>query len=299
MNHGQPHARAETLERVLRLTANAVAGGLAPVAHLAALRRLAIADGAALGNDPMRLLASEAGSSFRGELPLNYAQALLSDWSEAWWAPGNRARLRLLLADELFTAGREMCNLPAMVIAVPALAELLQYETADALARLRLLWSLRPHRPWQAWSEAQTIFELVDDKKLTLPLLERYPDLLWLDSGPLVLFITGAGIIIEGVVFSARPRTVNMKMRRQGRDVNYELVVGEHGFYVEQDPHEMVDALDRWFDYLFDAFLPQIAGAYQWQPPEDVKPLQFQEAAACPECGRLSIPRLGQSGTPL
>jgi hypothetical protein len=296
---GQRGARAESLERVLRLTANSVAGGSAPVAHLAALRRLAIADAAAAGEDAMRILAAEIARCFRGELPLTYAQSLLTGWPDAWWKPGNRARLRILLADEAFTAGREMCNVPALSIAAPALAEALQAQDGDALARLRLLWSLRPHRPWQPWSEAKTVFELVDDPRLSRPVLERHPDLLWLDPGNLVLFITGQGIVFENTLFTSRPQSVNMKIRRQGREVYYEVIIDEHRFAVAHDPHELIDALDHWFDYHFQAFLPQVAGVYQWQPPDDIKPLQFQEAVACPECGRLCIPKLGQPGTPV
>src|SRR5205807_265477 len=163
MNHGTAAARAGTLDRVVRLTENAVAGNAAPLSHLAALRRLEIADKAAGGHDPVGEVAAALARCLEGELPLIFAQQLLAAWEATWWTAGNLTRLRVLLCDHAFEEGLEFADLLAAGRAAPALGSVLQLENAGALAQLRLLWSMRPRRPWDGWSNAIPVFELAKD----------------------------------------------------------------------------------------------------------------------------------------
>src|SRR5262249_7989970 len=153
VGRGQPDLRAPSLKRVLDLTEKAVADAAALLPHLAALYRLAAADAAALGRDPVPLVAAQIGRCFLGKLPITYAQWLLEEWEGLWWTGGNLARLRVLLCDRAFEAGLEVLDLLEAGHAAPALGDVLEISNTDALAQLRLLWSLRPRRPWDRCGE--------------------------------------------------------------------------------------------------------------------------------------------------
>src|SRR5439155_19111415 len=80
IGRGRPDARQEQLERVLAGVEQAVAAGTVPLAHFAALQRLAVADAVAAGRDPVSLVVDQIGRCFDGRLPLAYAQWLLAEW---------------------------------------------------------------------------------------------------------------------------------------------------------------------------------------------------------------------------
>src|SRR5262249_33831586 len=179
-----PPAYQEALPRLVALTEKATAEGRRVVRHLAALRRLVVADAAAAGDDPIPLLAAQVGRCFEQRLPPDFAEELLADWPASWRTPGNCARLRLLVGDHAFAGGLEMRHLAEAGAIAPALAELLRTDDPADLARLRLLWSLRAGRPWDRCGPAHTAFELAAEPD-TGKLLTDYPDLLLHQTVPL------------------------------------------------------------------------------------------------------------------
>ena len=111
ISHGRPETRRQELDRALDTIERAVAAGTAPLAHFAALQRLAVADAVATGNDPVLMVVDQVGPCFEGRLPLAFAQWLLAEWEGSWWTSGNLARLRVLLCDRAFEAGWELVDL--------------------------------------------------------------------------------------------------------------------------------------------------------------------------------------------
>ena len=103
--------RAPLLTALLKRTEDAVVAGLGPPGCLAALRRLMVEDAAAVGADPVPLVADQIARCFEGRLPLAYAEHLLAGWRSPWWTAGALVRLRVLLCDHAFEAGFEVSNL--------------------------------------------------------------------------------------------------------------------------------------------------------------------------------------------
>ncbi len=106
--------------------------------------------------------------------------------AHAWSA---RARLRILVADQAFEAGFEVADLLGAGQMAPALAALLRISDPDGLAALRLLWSLRPTRPWFRCGLSRTVFELATEPQ-SAELLASYPDLLLVQDSPELPLIT-------------------------------------------------------------------------------------------------------------
>ena len=297
IGHGQPKVREQELDRVLDLVERAVAAGTVPLAHFAALQRLAVADAVAAGHDAVPLVVDQVKHCFHGRLPLTFAQVLLAEWEGSWWTPGNLARLRVLLCDSAFEAGWEVADLLEVGLIAPALGDVLKTSDPQALAQLRLLWSLRPSRPWGTWSEAATVFQLALDSDNGSAWLHNYPDLLLLDEGGPAIIVSGRGLVFQGTLFTEPPANIETKGRRAFDGVEYELTVGAHHFRLVTDPTALVARLEHWFRYHFQEFLPQVDGVRAWQAPQGSKSAQFQEPVACPECRRLLLPRAGRLGT--
>jgi hypothetical protein len=257
---------------------------------------LAVADAAAAGHDPVPLAVDQVSQCFDGRLPLAFAQWLLAEWEGSWWTAGNLARLRVLLCDRAFGAGWEVDDLLEAGLMAPALEEVLQTADANGLAQLRLLWSLRPSRPWAVWSEALTVFELAEDPDAGRGWLRKYPDLLLLDEGRPAVIVCGRGLVFQETLFTEWHRNIQMRARHDFDGLEYELTVGEHHFHLISDPAGLVGRLEHWFHYYFGEFLPQVNGVRAWQAPEGSKSTQFQEITACPECRQLLVPRAGQVG---
>jgi hypothetical protein len=296
MNHGQAEVRAASLSRALLDVEQAIAARSAPLGHLAVLRRLEAEDAAKLGHDPVTLVADQVARCFRGELPLVFAQKVLEEWESRWWTNGNLGRLRVLLCDRAFEAGLEVRDLLEMAPAAQALAEVLQTDQPQGLAQLRLLWSLRPRRPWDNVGDPLTVFELAAEPERGEPALAKCADLLLIDRDTPSLLVCGRGVIYRDILFSEAPRRVEIKVRRDFDGVEYELLLGDHRLPFVHDPGPVTVRLQRWFRYQFEEFLPQVADVDAWQTPPGSKPLSSPDAVACPECGRLLITRRGEVG---
>ncbi len=291
-----PLDKQAALEPVLQATEQAVAAGLRPVAHLAALRRLALEEDATRGRDLVALVVEQLARCLEGKLPLIFAERLLAGWETAWWTPGNRARLRVLLCDRAFEAGWEVRDLMELGQTAPALAEVLRTADPNGLAQLRLLWSLRPGRPWDRCGPATTIFELAPDADLGRPLLANQENLLLVDPTAPAVLLTGSGVIFQDLLFGELPRTLEVQAARERGGNTWVLRVGDQSFSFAEDPTPILERLEAWFRYLFNQFLPAVASVYSWQTPGAVKAAVVEEQAPCPECRGLLLPRAGAVG---
>jgi hypothetical protein len=304
-----PRPRPELLRDLILRTEPAVGNGEGPAGHLATLWRLLIEQTAASGEDPLKLLVEQIGRCFEGGLPLAFAQHLLAGWSSAWLTAGMRARLRILVCERAFEAGFEVRNLLDAGHTAPALGLLLRCQEPRALAGLRLLWSLRPSKPWERLGEVQTVFELAA-RHSSLDLLGRQPDiLLWRDypewveaadvwagrSSRAQVSLSAGGVWLQDVCFTDPPRQVEVMTRSTGSS----LRLGERVFQSPTDLEELARVLERWFRYAFHDFLPQLAGVEGWQSPDRAAILRVWGAVPCPECSRYLLPRVGEVGLAL
>jgi hypothetical protein len=303
--HGRPAVRRETLGRLLPLTERVVGAGFGAARHLAALRRLAIADAVRQGKDRVQLVVAEVRRCFGGKLPLAYAEGVLAGLDADGWRGGDLARLRVLLCDVAFEAGFELRDLIEAAETAPSLGLVLQIEDTEALARLRLLWSLRASRPWDRIGEAATVFDLASDTAEN-DLLGRYPDLLLRDSlpsrfaadgdgGTASILTCSRGVVLRGVVFMRSPHAVSVVTR----DFRHELVIDGHRFRFGSDPEAVASRLERWCRYHFGEFLPAAGDAHRWRSPHATAVLRAWGTVRCPDCGRPLLPRVGEVGVPL
>ena len=280
--HGRVELRAEVVQRVLNDTKKAVAAGTGSVAHLAALWRLAAADTARTGGDPVLLVVTQAGHYFDSKLPLAFAEHLLSGCRHDAWAAAHLERLRVLLCERAFEAGLEVRDLTAIGQAAPALGDILRTHDADNLARLRLLWSVRPRRPWDRHGDALTAFDVAVDRAAGSRFLQAYPDLLLLVRQPPVL-LCGRGLVFQGQLFREPPRRADIKLS---------LPLDDPSSHLADDPEQLRDRLERWSRYYFQEFLPEVAAVHHWQAP-NAPSLTTQVAVRCPECRRALLTRAG------
>jgi len=317
--------REALLPDLLRRTESALAMGLAPPGHLAALRRLMVEDAAARGADPVPLIVDLLARCFAARFSLRFADHLLAGWETGdeqdcesvprWWTSGNRARLRVLLCDRAFEAGFEVRNLLDAGQNAPALGHLLgvspgtgEHKEKAYLAALRLLWSLRPVRPWDRCGEPLTVFDLAADPQHS-ELLGRFPDLLlwhlepnWLvaapgdtEPKPVQILFCLRGIFLQGVLFAEPPSVVEVNARWRYND----LIIGEQRFRSPASLDMLALRMERWFRYAFSDFLPNLPRVEKWQAPDRLAILRAWGAVACPECHRQLLPRVGQVGIAL
>jgi hypothetical protein len=297
------------LWRLLKATEQAVQRGTAPPGHLAALVRLWIEKEADEDNDTIPLVASWVARTFEGKLPLAFAQHLLEEWAAPWWNRGNRARLRILLCDRAFEAGFEVKNLLDAGENAPALGAVLKTSQPRALAALRLLWSLRPTRPWDRLGEAQTAFELAGNPNRADLLADQTDLLLWTEEpacpvvaeggqarmGPATIRFTTAGVWLQDILFPIPPRVFEVRLKSSG----CEMHLGREVFHSQVDLDPLSRQLERWFRYVFHEFLPQVDRVLTWQAPERAALLRAWGAVPCPECGRFLLARAGEVGIAL
>jgi hypothetical protein len=300
--------RAPLLPELVKRTENALVGGLAPPGHLAALRRLLIEDAVSRGADPVPLVVDLLARCFEGRLSLRFAEHLLADWRTRWWTAGNLARLRVLLCDRAFEAGFEVRNLLDAGQSAPALGAVLATANISGLAALRLLWSLRPTRPWDRCGDPLTVFDLAADSQHA-DLLGHSPDLLlwqeepdWLIAAPdedepeaARIALCLRGVLLQDVLFTEAPRVVEVNSRWRYSD----LVLGDHRFRSPGQLDALALRMERWFRYAFSEFLPELPRVEKWKAPDRTAILRAWGAVACPECRRSLLPRVGEVGIAL
>src|SRR5262249_31909475 len=174
-------------------------------------------------------------------------------------------------------------------------------------AALRLLWSLRPTRPWDRLGDVKTAYELAADAALAEPLSEQGDLLLYLrDESCLVgeeektptaatVRLTTLGVWLQGVLFRIPPREVGVRLRGSGST----LTMGYDRFHGPEDLEPLSRDMERWFRYGFHEFLPGVDRALTWQSPDRAAILRAWGAVPCPECGRHLMPRAADVGMAL
>jgi hypothetical protein len=299
----------DLLRELVHVTERALLAGEGSPGHLALLRRLLIEAAVGEGEDPVPLVAQQLARCFRGRLPLAFAQHFLEDWASDWWTPGNLARLRVLLCDRAFEAGFEVGNLLDAGQSVPALGVVLRSGQAEDLASLRLVWSLRPTRPWDRCGEVSTAFELAADPDFEQELADHPDVLLWQEHpqwpsvadgwlgamGPTQVLLVGKGVLVQEVLFTDPPRVVEVRTKSAG----CEMRLGTYLFRGPDDLDPLARHLERWFRFAFHDFRPQLKRVQTWQSPDRAAILRSWGAVPCPECGRFLLARLGQVGIAL
>ncbi len=283
-------------------------GGAAP-GHLAPLVRLQAEMAAASGDDPIAAVERWVGRCFEGKLPLSFAQRLLEEWATGWWTVGQVARLRARLCDRAFEAGFEVQGLLDAGNNAPALGAVLGVDSPRELSGLRLLWSLRPARPWDRLGDARTAFELAEDPAW-LSVFEAHPGvLLWQEDPHSALadetselplraaeiVLTAEAVWVQGEPFTAPPRVFEVRTRAQAT----ELRLGGRVFRSPNDLEPLARLLERWFRYAFHEFLPGVDKARGWVSPDRSALLRAWGAVPCPECRRHLLPRVGAVGVGL
>ncbi len=291
IGHGQPISRAAILARVVNDTEKAVTAGTVPVTHLAALWRLVMEDKARMGDDPVQLAVDQAGRSLEGELPLSFAEKLLAHPENLLKGLSCQTRLRILLCDRAFEAGFEVRDLTKLANAAPFLAQALRVSDTNGLAGLRLLWSLRPRRPWDDLGPADTAFELAARAREDNLLLEKYPDLLLAAGDGRELYLCSRGLVFRGEVFTQFPRSIEVK--RKWIFGGFELIVGDRRFQCVQDPGPIVQQMERWFRYYFGDWVHQVKDVFNWRSPGLPPNFRLEKTYACPGCRRELCPRTG------
>jgi hypothetical protein len=307
---GRPVVRERVLEQVLTATEQAVVSNPAALHHLAALHGLAIADAVEGGGDPVELLAAQLGRCFEGKLPLAFGEQLLAGCRSDWRTRANLARLRVLLLDRAFETGFEVANLLAAGQSAPILGNMLGTADPGGLARLRLLWSLRPRQPWDRCGECETAFTLAATVEGGA-VLGRYPDLLLYQAGSsssdhrpgmprrLEIIICGRGIAVEDTLFTEPVRTIDVQTKRVAAGERHVLTLGEHRFVFRGDADEVVRQVDQWFRYYFNEFVAQTMEVYRWRSPHVAAILRAWGTVPCPECQRTLVARAGEVGIAL
>src|SRR5262249_38405058 len=292
---------AQPLAEVLRITEKEVADHPEALHHLAALRALVIADAVELGADPVALTATQVGRCFAGRLALPYADKLLSLWRREWRTRANLACLRVLLLDRAFEAGFEVRDLLAVAQTAPELGKFLGAGDPGGMARLRLLWSLRPRRPWDRCGDAETAFGMAETSD-GRPILGKHPDLLLHLPGSvtgtdqpaesLEIIVSGRGVTIGGKLFSEPVQTI--EARPEG--AAHLLLVGEERFTLTGSPDEAAGQIERWLRYYFNEFVPLVPEVYRWRSPHAAWILRAWGSVPCPECRRPLLVRPGDVG---
>jgi hypothetical protein len=254
---------------------------------------------AQLGEDPLPLIVAQVGRCFDGVLPLNFAGQMLHEWVAPWWTTGNLARLRALLCDRAFEAGLEVQDLVEIGRGVPSLGAALQTNEPDILAHLRLLWSLRPTRPWDRFGKNASAYELAPEPASSRGLLAKYPDLLLTFEGWPAIHLCAGGLVFMDRLFPQLPLTIEVLSRHMFRDKGFELVLDNHVFKFPEEPEALARKLERLFRFWDQDIGPRIQGVMRWRSPVVSKSLRAQNAVGCPECHKPVLARRGEVGISL
>jgi hypothetical protein len=293
---GRAEVRAEALKQLRQQTETAVASAHGPVRHLAALWRLTAEDLARAGSDPVPLLVAQAGRCVDGKLPLSFIGEILHDWDAPWWTTGRRARLRVLLCDRAFEAGLEVQDLMEIGRVTSSLGAALKTDDTEGLAHLRLLWSLRPNRPWDRFGKTATVFEQAADAETSETRLAKYPDLLFTVEENPIMHVCVRGVVVQEEIFTAPPRTIEVVSRQLLLQAGHELILDERSFFLPDDPEPVARRLERLFRYFFHEFRGLVPAVSRWRSPAVSRTLRAQNAVPCPQCRQPVLVRRGEVG---
>jgi hypothetical protein len=300
IGRGDPHVRARSLRRLVDRTGRAIRAGMAEPGQLLALQRLVVADAEPVGGDVVQTLAEAATAWLVGAQCPAAADDLLSDDLLTGLSRGHRARLRVLLVARSFAAGLGVWDLHGLGRAVPQFGRVIDHEDTDGLARLRMVWDLRPVRPWQRCGPAATVFELANYPMLGAQHLETAPDLLLfqpLPAGdePVHLLACGRGLIVGGALLHEWPTTIDTRPLPLSKGGGYEMRFGGRSIQVHGNPDDLVRRVAAWAEYWFNDFLPWIGNALT-SSGDGVAGTIDSLAVTCRACGTSFFARGGDVG---
>jgi hypothetical protein len=287
---GNVNARAEVLQEA-RLVADKAARsdpGLAVCAG--AVARLAIEE--LEERDPMVALVGQVARCFEGKMPLGYAGGLLRRSSGSRSLEAERRRLRVLLCARAFDMSLEVRDLLALGCACPELGAVLKVEHGDALVQLRLLWSLRPGRDWEAAGAATAVFD-VAQRAEGESLLAKHEDLLLTVRGSPPVHVCCDGVWLQNECFTEEPEQVKIVARGRHAGGGYELTVGDRRLRFAEDPTSAAEQLERWLAWYVREFLPQLSAVRGRRSGAAMARLLERSGVECAECHRRVLPRVG------
>jgi hypothetical protein len=311
VTEGTVDVNKEALQRLLEITQKAAVAGAGVMRHLGALWRLALQERARTGLDLGQMIAGQLQRCFEGALSFAFVEGLMADWQPDNWTTGERARLRIMVCERAFEAGFEVADLIEAGQDAPSLGRLVG-NNASALAQLRLLWSLRPRRPWDRFGAALSAFEVAELQDATR-ILAANPDLLLWAKVPAVrsvldnglgspearIAICARGVCFQEEVLTEFPRTIEVVSQTASRQGRHELVIGDRRFPFLANPEPLAAQLERWLRYYFGEFSPQVTEVGRWQSPDLAAVWRSRGSVACPDCGSTLLPRVGEVGLSL
>jgi hypothetical protein len=304
LGRGRPENRERLLDHAVR-RARAASRECCIPGELLALARLQLSDARQRNADPVALLAEHVGACLAGELPLRFGEMLLASEEATSLNRGERARLRVLLAGRAFEAGLGVWDLQELGLVVPTLGTIINTDDVRQLARLRLVWRLKPERPWAACGPAATAFDIARYPVIGGQYLVKRPDLLLFqpsadetgEGGPAPpVLVCADGLGFRDALVSEPDEGITVKPRAGWQGSGHELLFGSARFVYRGDPSGVARRLKAWKRYYFEELLPQAEAAIEERTPGPLEGLLAQKLATCPECGNDLVRRTGALG---
>lgn len=299
---GDPDQRANTLERVSRLTTMELGHGRTASGNLAALRRLEIDDILRGDQDPLPIIVNDLAACLANELPLAYGEQLLEAWPDFARDAGWRARLRVLICSRAFELGFEPRSLHELGRASPILGAAFASEDLIGLCRLRWLWDVRPSRVWQKNGAASPVFDLASFPALGGQYLAARPDLLLFQPFSVgddpeaadPILICEEGVVYRDLVIKDPAAAISIKGR--SFPSGWDLLVGRQKLSFRAEPTLLARRLKGWTRFVFQELRPAAEALKNRRSPDKIAPLMKQKTLLCPECGSPFLALRGEVG---
>ena len=321
LGRGDHIERVAVLNGILEHSAEKAADSPEVRQLLAAARVLRVEDGGRAGRDRVAGIGSLAAVAFKGELPTDYADAVVGCFLDRDPPPdsGERARLRVLLIAAAFDAGLKPRTLIDLWGVAPNLRRAMAVEPLFRLGLLAGVWQTRNARPWEPAGKtgvksaarsrgvaaADSVFELCKTApNVSGRVLADFPDLLLFhrpdaaieaEVGPVL--VCARGVSVGGVVVADPDAAIEVvKGGRFGGA--FELVFGPHRVKLTRRlPDEFLDTLREWLRFRADVLLPFIDGYLEPASGELTRRVLGPYSRKCGSCGTVSAVAVGKIGT--
>ncbi len=271
----------------------------------AAARVLQVFDGGEMGRERVVGLANLFEPFLRGELPPVFAEAAAEIVLTCGrMKPGEPQRLGILLIGRAFEAGLQPIDVITVTRYCPWFRQLVLGATAEHLALLHVVWTIRTEEAWSNIGNATTVFDYAENfatesRKVlgehpdTLLRIE-FPDALEAELGPVVL--TARGLAIGGSVL-ADPDS-NLEMVRAGSGI-WRLQFGPYRIPMnERLTDRLLVQFRNWLRYRAFKLVPAAEQSAPTRPGPRTVVILNSLAVPCPLCNTVCIHRAGRIGTP-